>query len=265
MKQGAGWPVWPAPNDKKLHKIARAITPFVRFLNPEIVDAVTKDNRRNSADWSARLIKADINPAIYLWENSPCAFPGVRRYAGSKEIAVFRKVAKADKVPPHCLALDDNDYPKHLWAFTFTGKPFRKRGPEGYQLAHLLDHKEYGNRWREELTGLPDADEPPLPYGLFTSATNLAYLPGGFLRPTDFSFMLRNLIQRKAQQLYGEICSIVPPPLRVRCIKDQKWSLESFQWGSPVGDMDNIPEFLEFRFGRLRELFDQRHAAARTD
>ena len=50
---------------------------------------------------------------------------------------MFRKRAKSSEAPPQCLSLDDNDYPKHLWSFVFTGRPFRKRGPAGYQLAHL--------------------------------------------------------------------------------------------------------------------------------
>ena len=146
-----------------------------------------------------------IDPAIYLWEGSPCAFPGVRRYAGSTEIAVFRKRAKSSEAPPQCLSLDDNDYPKHLWSFVFTSRPFRKRGPAGYQLAHLFDHKEYGNRWRDELDTPPGVEEPVLPYGLFTSAANAVYAPGAFLRPTDLSPRLRSLIQRWAHQLYGDV------------------------------------------------------------
>ena len=184
---GADWPVWPTPTDEELRELARAMTPFVRFLDPGIVYAVAADNRRMGGDWSSRLEALGIDSAIYLWEGSPCAFPGVRRYAGSTEIAVFRQRATANEVPPQCLALDDNDYPKHLWAFAFTGKPFRKRGPDGYQLAHLYDHKKHGNRWREELDIPPGAKEPEPPYGLFTSAANAAYVPGAFLRPTDFS------------------------------------------------------------------------------
>ena len=264
-RQGADWPVWACPSDEDLRELARAMTPFVRFLDPGIVYAVTEDNRRMRADWSSRLEALAIDPAIYLWEGSPCAFPGVRRYAGSTEIALFRQRAMADEVPPQCLALDDNDYPKHLWAFAFTGKPFRKRGPDGYQLAHLFDHKEHGNRWREELDVLPDAKELMLPYGLFTSAANSAYVPGAFLRPTDFSPKLRSLIQRRALQIYGNICRIVPPPLSVKPCEDQNWSLDNFQWSTPVGDMDNVPDFLEFRRERLGELFDKRHAALRTD
>ena len=262
---GADWPAWPTPSDEDLRELARAMTPFVRFLDPGIVYAVVEDNRRMGADWSSRLEALGIDSAIYLWEGSPCVFPGVRRYAGSTEIAVFRQRAAAGEVPPQCLALDDNDYPKHLWAFAFTGKPFRKRGPDSYQLAHLFDHKEYGNRWREELDIPPDAREPVLPYGLFTSAANSAYVPGAFLRPTDFSPRLRSLIQRRARQLYGRICRIVPPPLAVKPCDDQNWSLDNFQWSTPVGGMDNIPDFLEFRRGRLEELFDKRHAALRTD
>ena len=261
----ADWPAWPTPGDEDLSELARAMTPLVRFLDPGIVYAVVEDNRRMGAGWSSRLKALGVDPAIYLWEGSPCAFPGIRRYAGSTESAVFRQRAAADEVPPQCLALDDNDYPKHLWAFAFTGKPFRKRGPDGYQLAHLFDHKEHGNRWREELDVPPEAGEPVLPYGLFTSAANSAYVPGAFLRPTDFSHRLRSLIQRRALQLYGSICRIVPPPLSVKLCEDRNWSLDNFQWSTPVGGMDNVPDFLEFRRERLGELFDKRHAALRTD
>ena len=262
---GADWPVWPTPSDEDLLELAQAMTPFVRFLDPGIVYAVAENNRRMGTDWSSRLEALGIDPAIYLWEGSPCAFPGVRRYAGSTEIALFRQRTTADEVPPQCLALDDNDYPKHLWAFAFTGKPFRKRGPDGYQLAHLFDHKEHGNRWRKELDILPGAKEPEPPYGLFTSAANAAYVPGAFLRPTDFSPRLRSLIQRRALQLYGNICRIVPPSLAVKSCKDGNWSLDNFQWSNPVGGMDSVPDFLEFRRERMGELFGKRRAALRTD
>ncbi len=264
-RPGARWPVWPQPNDEELLELARAMSPFVRFLDPGIIDAVAEDNRRLGTEWSSRLEAFGIDPAIYLWEGSPCAFPGVRRYAGSTEIAVFRKRAAPDEAPSQCLALDDNDYPKHLWAFVFTGKPFRKQGPDGYQLAHLFDHKKHGNRWRDELHRPPAADELVPLYGLFTSAANSVYAPGAFLRPTDFSASLRSLIQRRALQLYGNICRIVPPPLEVKPCEDPNWALENFQWNAPVGGMDHLPDFLEFRRERMGELIDKRYSALRTD
>ncbi len=260
LRQIADWPVWPQPADKDLLALAHAMAPLVRFLDPGIVFAVAEDNRRLGAGWASQLEGLGINPAIYLWDGSPCAFPGVRRYAGSTEIAVFRQRAASDEVSPQCLALDDNDYPKHLWSFVFTGKPFRKRGPDGYQLAHLFDHKEHGNRWRDELELPSDADEPTALYGLFTSAANTVYAPGAFLRPTDFSPVLRSLIQRRALQLYREVCRIAPPPLAVRRCDNPDWGLERFEWGDPVGCSDRVSDFLDFRRQRMDELIHNRRA-----
>ena len=198
------WPLWPQPRDEDVLELGRRAAWLVRFLDPGIISAVVEDNRRMAAAWSGRLKACGIDSAIYLWEGSSCAFPGVRRHAGSREIRVFRKRANAEAAPPNCLTLDDNDCPKHLWAFVFTGKPFRKHGPQGYQLAHLFDHKEHGNRWGVELDRLQGGWKWPAPYGLYTSAANSVYVPGAFLRPTDFSARLRNLIQRRALQLYGD-------------------------------------------------------------
>ena len=258
------WPAWPQPEDGDLLELARAMAPYVRFLDPAIVRAVVEDNRRVGRAWSASLEALGIDPGIYLWDGSPCAFPGVRRYAGSTEIAVFRKRAESGEAPTQCLSLDDNDYPKHLWSFIFTGKPFRKRGPEGYQLAHLFDHKEYGNRWRDELDAPPGVEEPVLPYGLFTSAANSVYAPGAFLRPTDLSPKLRSLIQRRAQQLYGEICRLVPPPLSVKPSEEPGWAVDNFRWNVPVGGMERVADFLEFRRARIGELIEKRNAATST-
>ena len=132
-------------------------------------------------------------------------------------------------------------------AFVFTGKPFRKVGPKGYQLGHLVDHKEHGNRWREELVGADYADQPPTLFGLFTSASNAAYFPTAFLRPTDFSFPLRSLVQRQARRLYGGVCRMLPPPLDVRPSDDPDWDPSRFAWGEPVGETTNLQDFLEFR------------------
>ena len=257
----AQWPSWPQPSDEALLDLARVLAPLSRFLEPEIVGAVAEDNRRCRAEWSPRLDALGIDPSIYLWEDSACAFPGVRRYAGSKEIAEFRQQSKPDAAPSQCLALDDNDYPKHLWAFVFTGRPFRKQGPDGYHLAHPFDHKAHGNRWQDELDLVEGPSEPPPLFGLFTSAANAAYLPSAFVRPTDFSFRLRTLIQKRALELYGDVCRVVPPPLTVKPCKDQGWTLDSFRWSAPVGDMTHVPAFLEFRRERINELIEKRRAA----
>lgn len=241
------WPDWRQPEDEDILKLAHVLAPLVKFLHPDIVAAVAEDNRLHRQDWRSRLEGAGIDADIYLWNDSPCAFPGVRRSAGSQEIAWYKKkTATTDFTPPHCLRLDDNDYPKHLWAFVCTGKPFRKKGPRGFQLAHLADHKEHKNRWGHEF-GREDQTDPPLLFGLHTSPGNTVYVPNIFLRPTDADGPLRALLLKRAYQLYGRVCRLAPPPLIERELEDPAWNPDRFRWSDPVGDARTLASFLEYR------------------
>ena len=248
------WPVWPQPDDVDIFRLASVITPLIRFLHPDIIQRVVDDNNLNRTDWSTKFRELEIDPNDYLWEGSPCAFPGVRRYAGSQEIAQFRgKAANSLRGPIDCLTLDDNDYPKHLWAYVLTGKPFQKRGPQGYQLAHLADHKAHNDRWQEEFA-VESALSPPSLSGLYTSPTNLAYVPANFLKPTDFSGTLRALLLRKAYQLYGGIARLAPPPLVEKSADGPKWHPDNFEWASCVGTAEYVDDFLRFRRDRMNQL-----------
>ena len=253
-KPGTAWPDWPQPDENDVLQLAKVITPLVRFLHPQIVQRIVDDNSVNQGAWSAELQRLSIDPDIYLWEGSPCAFPGVRRYAGSQEIAQFRRQAGDSPArPADCLCLDDNDYPKHLWAYVFTGRPFRKRGPQGYQLAHLADHKAHNNRWPEEFAVESPTSPPPL-FGLYTSPSNLAYVPSNFLKPTDFSGTLRALLLSRAYQLYGSVARLAPPPLVERTEPDSKWHPDNFQWGDRVGTVEHVDAFLQYRNQVMDEL-----------
>lgn len=244
-----GWPDWQQPEDADILKLARVLTPFVKFLHPDIVATVVEDNQRHLPDWRSKLDEVDVDSNIYLWNGSPCAFPGVRRYAGKEERNSFRD----RKNFPHCLQLDDNNCPKHLWAFVFTDRPFRPPGPPGYALAHLADHQEYNkDRSREEFSLDCQADPPPL-YGLFTSPANTAYVPNNLLRPTDFSKPLRALLLKRAYRLYGKICTLAPPPLTEKALDDFAWDPADFTWGDPVGDARNVDPFLEYRQKKFNE------------
>jgi hypothetical protein len=150
--------------------------------------------------------------------------------------------------------LDDNSYPKQIWSFVFLGKRFPNYGPVGYSLAHLVDHKNYKNRVRTELDFV-GTNHLSAYFGLYTSPTNTVYLPTDLMRPTDFSFPLRNLIQRKAKELYGDLCSIVPPQLSIRAGVADEWSLDSFAWGEPVGTCEYLPVFLHYRNAEMERLF----------
>ena len=301
------WPQWPHPNEDEIRQLALVLTPFVKFLHPDIISAVVEDNRLHYAKWSAKLHQLGINSGIYLWDGSPCGFPGVRRYAGSKwnllalvltpfvkflhpdiisavwrsglqssstwdkfrylplgrislrkskEFTWFKKKSESSHFrPPHCISLDDNDYPKHLWAFIFTGKPFRKQGPQTYHLAHLADHKEHKNRWKYDFNVTEGTEGPPLLFGLFTSPANTVYVPSNFLRPTDTG-TLRTLLLQKAYQLYGDVCQFAPPPLMEKSLENPVWNPNNFNWSDPVGTAENISNFFDYRNRRIEELFD---------
>lgn len=137
---------------------------------------VVVDNQKHRSDWIKALNDRNINATPYLWDRSACAFPGVRRYAGSLEIAIYRKHAPdSDTQLEKALKLDDNDYPKQVWSFVFRGAPFSKFGPDAYSLAHLADHKVHGNRYREDFDVL--GTEHAL-HGLYTCPSNTVYIHG---------------------------------------------------------------------------------------
>jgi hypothetical protein len=208
--------------------------------------------------WTDGLVRRGVDPSAYLWERSPCAFPGVRRYAGSTEIAQYRRRRPLTEPFSNALIVDDNDHPKAIWSYVFRGMPFQKEGPSGYSLAHLADHKVHKDRGPEEFWH-PDAlaNGWRTVLGLFTSVTNTVYTPDGLMRPTDFSFPLRNLIQRKAHKLYGEFCNLLPPPWSIRTEVELCWSVEAFEWSEPVGTIEYVVPFLHYRHRRMEDLLSE--------
>jgi len=212
-KPKSEWPVWPEPSPDDILPLAKTLARFARFLDPRVVEAVVADNATHRASWADALRERGVDPSAYLWELGPCAFPGVRRHTGSRETAEFHGHREAGGRPAGALATDDNHYPKVLWSFVFRGKTFQNYGPVGYSLAHLADHKDYGNRTSSEVES-GDAGPRSIP-GLFTSPTNTVYLPTSLLRPTDHAAPVRNLLLRRAQHLYRPVAHLFPPPYTV--------------------------------------------------
>ena len=248
------WPTWEQPNDEECYQLAKVTTKYIRFINPEIVRCIVEENEKERDAISAALSSHGINPDLYLWEKSSCCFPGVRRYAGSSEISAYRKRSEISETED-ALALDDNDFPKQLWSFIFRGTQFSKYGPAGYSLAHLVDHKKEKNRMEDEFI-FPAGFKFESPfYGLYTCATNAVYIPNSLMKPTDFNGQIRNLMVRKAMDLYQPICNIIPPSIKLKEYNDEKWQLENFEWAEPVGTLDNIEAFLEFRRKKLKKIF----------
>jgi hypothetical protein len=93
--------------------------------------------------------------------------------------------------------------------------------------------------------------------GLYTSIANTVYMPIGLIRPTDFAFSLRNLIQRKANAIYGSFCKLLPPHLSIRGGETDSWSLDSFGWHDAVGTTEHVPAFLEYRNKEMERLLSK--------
>lgn len=254
-KGQAAWPAWDQPGDADLLPQARLVATFVRFLHPDIVGAIAEDNDARGPQWSESLRALGIDPSGWIWPGSPCAFPGVRRYAGSREIKDYWAGGwRGERRPADALVIDDNTYPKHAWSFALRGRPFQQFGPKGYALAHLLDHKAHGGRLPVELHVPEGANlEAGIP-GLYTSAANACYVPRGLLKPTDFEGRMRNLLQRRAMQLYGQVCAPLPPGFSVREAEDEAWALDRFAWAEPVGEVRRVPRCLRHRAEQMERL-----------
>ena len=249
------WPKWAQPTDSEALTLAKVVIPYVRFLNPDIIAAIVHDNELRREEWSKALDIRGIKSEAYLWERGACAFPGVRRYAGSEEIARYRGHGKNEDITLcQALRLDDNDCPKQIWSFTFRFKPFQKQGPKGYALAHLADHKSHGNRFGLDFDVAEERDESDL-FGLYSCPTNTVFIPTSMIKPTDFGGPLRNLLMRRAEQLYGKHCQLLPDWLHVRPSQSPAWEIEEFKWGEPVGGTEGVQAFLEYRRKMLSKLF----------
>lgn len=251
------WPEWSQPDEEALLVLAGHLTQHIRFLDPSIVSAIVEDNRKNSEIWRSKLAACGISPDYYLWERSPCTFPGIRRYSGSAEISTFRGHSKAER-PVDALRLDDNSFPKQIWSFVFLGRKFANQGPSKYSLAHLVDFKEYKNRLASEYEHVSGEKFPEKLFGLYTSPCNTVYVPAAFLKPTDFDGTIRALIQHRAHQLYGSICNLLPLGLSLRKQTNPEWETSRFNWAEPVGTMSYVKDFLEYRREQMELLFRNR-------
>lgn len=246
VKTSGDWPTWDMPAAETVLALTKMITPYVRFFHPNIVQQVVEDNERNRQQWRKKLVSRNIDPDYYLWDKSSCAFPGIRRYTGSKEIAHYRNLlGQVELGISDALRLDDNSFPKHIWSFIFRGKVFQNFGPVGYSLAHLADHKDYKNRREEEFeaTGIT----PEKLYGLYSCASNTVYMPTTLLKLTDFNAQARLLLLHKAQSLYGTFCSLLPPTFRLKSQNSDDWHVDNFDWCEPIGAGATLDSFFQFR------------------
>lgn len=251
------WPEWEFPSLQDVKTIAHLLTPYLKFLKPEIVEKITESNIELKTYFKEYLGSCGIDTKYYYWDGCSTMFPGIRRANGKTDNEFKKKQLPIGlRAEKNAIYIDDNSYPKHIWAIIFTGQQFSNKGPNGYELAHIFEHKSVG-RVSEELSYDSCSDyELSIPLsGMFTSAAGLMYSPRSFVKITDHSLETRRLIQNKVVALYKDVTNVLPPSCSLEQQNDE-WSINSFEWGEPVGDISKINQFLEYRKERLDKILN---------
>jgi hypothetical protein len=233
---------WPGFFGTDLLDMARIVTRYIHFLDPAVIAAVVQDNRGNAASWKRALERAGVKPDLYLWEGSPCCFPGIRRYEGATEKQGYTKKL-ANRRFPNALELDFNEYPKRIWEHVMGEIPQR------FSLMHLISFRDAppgsGHNAFLPVKGI---------HGLFTSAANMAAVPNSLVTIISINDPLRSLLIQRLQRLYGSVCALVPAEVQLPRVKDdQDWDYDSFDWAPCSGAADMQP-FLRSRNLKMEEL-----------
>lgn len=251
------WPEWETPSIAQLKNIAHSLTPYLKFLHPSIIAQITESNKKLDSYFREYLSLSGIQAEQYLWEKCSTMFPGIRRANGKTDNKYKKKqLPKEFRGEKKAIYIDDNSYPKHIWAFIFTGKQFSNIGPKGYELAHIFEHKSV-ERIGQELINKDNSPfniNEPLS-GIFSCAAALSYAPRSFVKITDHSLQARRLLQRKAIQLYQSTTNLMPPSVIFKKQNDE-WDINSFKWGAPVGDPAKTNAFLKYREERIRKILN---------
>jgi hypothetical protein len=248
---------WDPPTNDELIVLAETVCKYVRFIDPHIVRRIVDDNSMNRDVRIELLKERNVNrpEERYLWEGSPCAFPGVRRHIGRKEIARVKKNRDDVIRRGNAVRLDDNSYPKQIWSFILTGKKFNNHGPDNYSLSHIVDFKDTKTVKEEFEFG---SIKPPV-YGLFSCPTNTIYVPSGMTSLTDHNPFLRELLYIIAQRLYedGE-CKLLPPEMNNRRtgVDDDtvQRCLALCRKNLVTGSDDRINAFMEYRNAQINKM-----------
>src|SRR5690242_19687703 len=110
-------------------------------IRPKIAQFIQDQNRRDTL-FFGRLFGGRIDLSHYLYDNSACVFPGVRRYIGKEKQSMVKRAYH----PVGKAIIEDNEFPRHLWCFLEFGRPYsgpnwKTSGLSQYEVAHVFAHK----------------------------------------------------------------------------------------------------------------------------
>jgi len=177
--------------------LASILAKLAYHIDPDIVKYIIERNKVEYPFFE-NMFGDIINIKNYLFDDSDCVFPGVRRWDVDKgKKRQYNEKYKA--------IIDDNGFPRYIWCYLYTGKgasgPNWKNFNE-FELAHIFAHKDA--ELITEKKYFKVFDDKNSPYAQFTSASNVVLLPKGTVRPTDNSTIIKPIFYKRHIELYGE-------------------------------------------------------------
>jgi hypothetical protein len=180
--------------------IAVALGKVCHHIHPDIVNKITQENINFKKEFQQ--VCGKLNSDIYFYEGSDCVFPGVRRCINKEKVVKWKNNINPDDYT----ILNDNTFPRHIWAFLSMNKPYegnmwKKSGLDKFELAHIFGHKTDEKELEKRVFSKYDKNK--LPYALFTSASNIVLIPNGLMKPTDKFESIKIAFYKRHIDLYG--------------------------------------------------------------
>lgn len=232
--------------------LAVLLARVAHFMHRDVVEAVRKGNESYAADF-AEYAPEEVCGGHYLYASSDCGFPGVHRQSGQSRSPQDRR----RYVSSACAILDDNVFPRHIWAFlasgnAYSGAGWKASGLDTFELAHLFPHKPEESGTINTIW--PSFEVNHLAMSLFTSVSSVILVPKGLAKPTDVRGPLLACFYQRYLELYGG-----PPLPHVRGdgLDVPGW-YPALEWQAPIlpqGWATRVANFLDYRHRRLRAIF----------
>lgn len=158
---------------------------ITHFMHRDIVNYIIEKNE----DYKKRFTSS-MDTALqdsFFDVATDCVFPGYRRPINGEKFNKWKNnINEQDGT-----ILNDNTLPRHIWTYLIEGKGYsggtkgnwNRTGLDKFELAHIFGHKQ--DERKTEKKFFKDYDDAIIPYGLFTSASNVVLIPKGFAKPTD--------------------------------------------------------------------------------
>ena len=185
-------------------ELAIILGKVVHHIHPDIANYIAKSNLAYRTKFESICHKL-CNINSFFYEGSDCVFPGFRRPINREKKGKWKNNLLEDDGT----ILNDNTFPRHIWAFLVVNKPYSggsvgmwaSSSLDKFELAHIFAHKQDEREF--ETKAFVTFDDKQEPYGLFTSASNVVLIPKGFAKPTDHMESVKICFYKRHIELYG--------------------------------------------------------------